>query len=96
MNVLDILIGGHEMYGYEIVRRSDGTLKKSSIYVVLARMVARGFLTGREGTDDKGSFKVFYKVTAYGQQMYEVARAAEQAMDEALAKHGVPKPRGTI
>ena len=96
MNVFDILIGGHEMYGYEIVERSNGTLKKTSIYVVLARMVARGFLTARDGTEDDGTRRVFYKITAYGQQMYDVARTLEQTMDAELAKHGVAKPSGTL
>ena len=79
-----------------VLESAEALAVRSAIYVVLARMVARGFLTARDGEEDDGARRVFYKVTAYGQQMYDVSRTMEQTMSAELAKHGVRKPAGTL
>lgn len=94
MTVMASLIGGREKYALEIIRETGDVLNRNTIYTVLTRMVSRGYLTARDETyeerPEKGPRRVFYKVTAYGQQMYEATAAAQAAF--AQAARGVRKP----
>ena len=42
------LLRGRERYGLELVDASDGTLKRGSVYVILARMEEKGFVDSRQ------------------------------------------------
>jgi len=44
--VMDLLLGG-ERFGLELVEQSGGALKRGSVYVILSRMEAKGFVTSR-------------------------------------------------
>ena len=44
--IMDLLREG-ERFGLELVDQSGGTLKRGSVYVILARMEAKGFVTSR-------------------------------------------------
>ncbi|AGK57040.1 hypothetical protein HYPDE_26798 [Hyphomicrobium denitrificans 1NES1] len=77
-SVLDVMIvrPRREMYGLEIQRAAGNTVSKNTIYIVLARMVARGYLSSRDETWDErpepGPRRVLYKITGFGQQMHAV------------------------
>jgi PadR family transcriptional regulator PadR len=80
VEVLQLLAGGRQLYGLELIKRSGGTLKRNSIYVVLGRMEDQGYIKGREvkvkGTP--GLPRRLYKVTGLGQQalaMWDAAQA---------------------
>ena len=92
VEVLRLLAGGRELYGLEMIKRSDGALKRNSIYVVLGRMEDQGFIKGREvkkkGTP--GMPRRLYKVTGLGQR----ALAAWEAAQSAWAGAGSLKPAG--
>ena len=42
------LLRGRERYGLELVDASGGTLKRGSVYVILARMEEKGFVDSRQ------------------------------------------------
>src|SRR5262245_21995195 len=52
VEVLRLLAPGRELYGLEMIKRSEGALKRNSIYVVLGRMEHQGFIKGREVKKD--------------------------------------------
>ncbi len=87
MIILEMLIGNKELYGLEMVANSQdhprGKLGRNTIYVVLTRMVARGFLSARMQTDAEqpapGPKRRLYKITAYGQAAYAAKLDAEHA-----------------
>lgn len=70
--VMDLLDRNGEMFGLEMVDRSEGELKKGTIYVTLGRMVDKDLLTSRtEGADaeTKGQ-KRLYEATDYGKRVF--------------------------
>jgi DNA-binding PadR family transcriptional regulator len=87
VEVLQLLAGGRELYGLELIKRSGGALKRNSIYVVLSRMEGQGLITGREVKEDgmPGPPRRLYKVTGLGQKALTVWNAA-QAADAAWGK----------
>jgi len=51
MMVLNILISegaSREVYGFELIEKSNGLLKKGSIYVTLTRMEDKGYISSRK------------------------------------------------
>ena len=45
--ILELLAGGRERYGLELVAASKGHLKRGTVYVTLGRMEDKGLLTSR-------------------------------------------------
>jgi len=46
--ILDLLIAGGPSYGLELVKLSDGALKRGTVYATLARMEAKGYLESEQ------------------------------------------------
>jgi len=45
---------GEELYGAQIVDRSEGNLAPGTVYVTLARMIKKGLLTSRKVSPARG------------------------------------------
>ena len=45
--ILDLL-GDEEKFGFDLVKESDGALKRGTVYVILSRMEKRGAIVARE------------------------------------------------
>jgi DNA-binding PadR family transcriptional regulator len=45
--ILELLTAESELYGLELVRRSNGHLKRGTIYTTLGRLEEKGFVTSR-------------------------------------------------
>ena len=78
------LLEVRERYGLELVERSNGRLKRGSVYVTLARMEQKGFVTSREedrSTPPSGPLRRLYQPTPYGLKV----RDAYFLLREALA-----------
>ena len=96
--------GGKEMMAPEIVRQDrDQKLSENSIYVLLTRAVARGFLAARKETPEeksrsksRGPRRVLFTLTGYGQQQYDARVAAERAAARQMVKGGFVKPVGAL
>jgi PadR family transcriptional regulator len=67
--ILDLLAGGDELYGLEIVERSGGAVKRGTVYVTLGRMQEKGFVESRTEPPAPGAIGLprrLYRPTAYG------------------------------
>lgn len=79
---MDLLREG-ERFGLELVDQSGGTLKRGSVYVILARMEAKGFVTSR--LDDSpappaGATRRLYAATGYGVQVHHAYGLLRRAL----------------
>lgn len=70
--ILKMMIGlGGELYGNEMIKQSDGRLKRGTIYVMLGRMEDKGFVESRKETKQPnipGLPRRLYQPTALGQR----------------------------
>jgi PadR family transcriptional regulator PadR len=84
--ILELLTEGDEMYGLELVAASRHGLKRGTIYVTLARMEEKGYVTSRleDPPEDAGGLpRRLYKPTALGRRVLETwTRVARQLMPE--------------
>jgi DNA-binding PadR family transcriptional regulator len=80
--VMDLLRTG-ERFGLELVEQSAGGLKRGSVYVILSRMEAKGFVTSR--LDDSpqppaGPTRRLYAATPYGLQVHQAYAILRRAL----------------
>lgn len=81
--VLRLLIPQGESYGHALVKKSDGALKRGTVYVTLGRMEKKGFLESREEEvedDYVGIPRRIYKVTGLGQRALQAVEQGEAIM----------------
>jgi len=73
------------MYGLELVKASDGKLKRGTIYVTLGRMEEKGYVRSRAKADAEhpGIPRPIYKLTGVGARVLEGAEFAGWKMSEA-------------
>ncbi|MBY0496771.1 MAG: PadR family transcriptional regulator [Cyanobacteria bacterium] len=66
------LLRGRERYGLELVDASGGSLKRGSVYVILARMEEKGFVDSRQEERDAagGTPRRLYRATPYGRKVH--------------------------
>lgn len=76
--VLELLVARREMYGLEMVKAS-GKLRRGTIYVLLSRMEADGYVKSREQKDEgmPGLPRRLYRVTGLGQRAYQAVQQAK-------------------
>lgn len=79
--ILGLLLENDELYGLEMVNASKGRLKRGTIYVTLARMEEKGFVTSRpeDEANHPGLRRPLYKVTGQGRRVYEAWQLAQNA-----------------
>ena len=79
--ILDLLRSGSERFGLEMVKESNGALKRGTIYVTLTRMVDKGYLTSRQedSPNDPGIPRRLYMITGEGARAMRIADAAMAA-----------------
>jgi DNA-binding PadR family transcriptional regulator len=77
------LLRGRERYGLELVDASDGTLKRGSVYVILARMEEKGFVDSRQeerGGSTTGLPRRLYRATPYGRKVHDAFATLHEAL----------------
>lgn len=82
--ILELLGRSKEMYGLELVAASGGGLKRGTVYVTLARMEDKGFISSRLDDDPPASGGMprrLYTATAFGRAL----QAARSALSKRLA-----------
>jgi DNA-binding PadR family transcriptional regulator len=85
------LLRGRERYGLELVDASGGALKRGSVYVLLARMEAKGFVESRHEERPRGARGLprrLYRATLYGVKVHD----AFALLHDALALRPVEAP----
>lgn len=66
--------GFKERYGLEILKLSDGKIKRGTIYTTLQRMEDKGFVTSRQEDkpdDVSGIPRRLYEITGTGQRAFQ-------------------------
>ena len=69
--ILELLVSTGALYGLEMVERSEGGLKRGTVYVTLGRMEAKGFLTSEQESLPEGAIGLprrRYRPTALGER----------------------------
>jgi DNA-binding PadR family transcriptional regulator len=76
------LLRGRERYGLELVDASAGTLKRGSVYVILARMEEKGFVDSRqeERAGASGTPRRLYRATPYGRKVHGAFATLREAL----------------
>jgi PadR family transcriptional regulator PadR len=77
------LLRGRERYGLELVDASGGTLKRGSVYVILARMEEKGFVDSRQEERDagvSGNPRRLYRATPYGRKVHGAFATLREAL----------------
>ena len=81
--ILGMLINQRELYGLQMIKDSEGMLKRGTIYVTLDRMAKKGYIDSREEKQPgRGPARRLYHATGHGKRVYqawEMAKAAYQA-----------------
>jgi PadR family transcriptional regulator, regulatory protein PadR len=70
--ILELLVSEGPMYGLQLVERSDGALKRGTVYVTLGRMEAKGFIESEQELPLPGAIGLprrIYRPTALGKRM---------------------------
>ena len=77
------LLEDRERFGLELVDLSGGTIKRGSVYVLLARMEAKGFVDSRQEERQPGAIGLprrLYHATEYGLKVRDAYRLLRQAL----------------
>jgi PadR family transcriptional regulator, regulatory protein PadR len=77
------LLEGRERFGLELVERSSGAVKRGSVYVLLARMEAKGFVESRQEERAPGAIGLprrMYRATSYGLKVRDAYRLLRDAL----------------
>ena len=80
--VLDLL-RARERYGLELVDAAGGTLKRGSVYVILARMEEKGFIESRQEERPRGASGLprrLYRATPYGLKVHDAVSILREAL----------------
>jgi DNA-binding PadR family transcriptional regulator len=75
--IMELLDSNGEMFGLEMVDRSDGELKKGTIYVTLGRMVDKDLVESLDSaTNDGAGPRVMYIATDWGKRVFKAQEIA--------------------
>jgi DNA-binding PadR family transcriptional regulator len=77
------LLEHRERFGLELVDASDGRIKRGSVYVLLARMEAKGFVESRQEPRPRGAIGLprrLYRATPYGLKVRDAYRLLREAL----------------
>ncbi len=83
------LLGSHECYGLELVRKSGGKLKRGTVYVTLQRMEDKGLIESyvkEKPPTESGIPRRMYRMTGHGAQVWQAYQAAEAVMAGAIGE----------
>lgn len=70
--ILEFLASEGPMFGLQLVERSNGALKRGTVYVTLGRMEAKGFVESQQEPPLPGAIGLprrIYRSTALGERM---------------------------
>ena len=69
--ILELLISDGPMFGLQLVERSEGALKRGTVYVTLGRMESKGIIVSEQEADPRaiGLPRRIYRPTALGERM---------------------------
>lgn len=89
--VLGLLVSKGEMYGLEMVKESEGNLKRGSIYVILSRMTDKGYVESKEEPREYPEIGIprrKYRVSGLGESAYRANIKAQEFFNAELSWGG--------
>lgn len=81
--LLELLADGGAMYGLQLVARSQGQLKRGTVYVTLGRMEQKGLVSSERDEQSSPSAVMprrLYRATAFGMRVLDVWALAARAL----------------
>jgi PadR family transcriptional regulator PadR len=81
--ILELLITLGPLYGLELVARSEGALKRGTVYVTLGRMEAKGLLASEQEEMPEGAIgfpRRRYRPTGLGERAFRAWSALEHEL----------------
>jgi PadR family transcriptional regulator len=87
--ILDLLCGGGEMYGLQLVAASNRELKRGTVYVTLGRMEDKGYIVSRleDAPAAAGGLpRRMYAATPLGRRVLAAWTQLAGHLDEAFAQ----------
>jgi DNA-binding PadR family transcriptional regulator len=87
--ILDLLGRSKEMYGLELVMAAEGELKRGTVYVTLARMEEKGFVSSQleEAAPPFGGLpRRLYTATPFGREVHGARMALRRLLVPRMAK----------
>jgi DNA-binding PadR family transcriptional regulator len=69
--ILELLVSEGPMFGLQLVERSEGALKRGTVYVTLGRMEAKGFVESEQEPALPGAIGLprrIYRTTSLGER----------------------------
>ncbi len=84
--ILSLLADG-ETFGLDLVERSDGRIKRGTVYVTLARMQQKGYVESRAEAVHPGAIGLprrLYRPTAFGLRVMDAWALAARAFTDQL------------
>lgn len=84
--ILDLLRSKSDRYGLEMVKESNGKLKRGTIYVTLTRMDEKGYVRSRQekSPNEPGMPRRLYSITGAGMKALHMEEALQSAAKEFL------------
>jgi len=89
--ILCLLVEHGELFGLQLVERSNGALKRGTVYVTLGRMQDKGYLESRQEPLPPGAIGLprrLYRPTAYARRVLDAWRLAEQVFLNPTTQEG--------
>ncbi len=90
--ILELLVSKGEMFGLEMVKASEGNLKRGSIYVILSRMSGKGYIESREEPREYPEIGIprrKYWASGLGERVYRANVKAQEFFNSDLVWGGV-------
>ena len=81
--ILSLLVSDGELFGLQLVERSDGAVKRGTVYVTLGRMQEKGYIESRTEPPAPGAIGLprrLYRPTAYGVGVFQAWNRAGRAI----------------
>ncbi len=90
-SILQLLISNGEMFGLEMVKESEGELKRGTIYVTLQRMGDKGYIESREEPRELPEIGIprrEYSATGLGERVYQTNIKAQEFFNRDFVLEG--------
>ena len=81
--ILELLVADDDLFGLQIVERSQGAVKRGTVYVTLGRMQDKGYVESRSEPPVPGAIGLprrLYRPTAYGAAVLKMWTRAARSL----------------
>jgi DNA-binding PadR family transcriptional regulator len=97
--ILELLVSMGPQYGLQLVDRSDGALKRGTVYVTLGRMEEKGYVESEQEAPVTGAIGLprrIYRPTGLGERVLRAWRTAARELVPLDLRSGHPERRNVL